>query len=166
MAKAEAARAQIALFQQQINDATMRAAFDGVIIRFDDPDTKRDLAVKRGEVLMEVARSGEFRAELAVSDRDIQNIIEGGKQSVTLSSSSFPGADEEVKGHVDRIAAPGEAKEGDNVFKVYATIDPGQEKQWIRAGMAGESRVDVGHRRLVWIWTHRLVDFLKLKLWM
>jgi HlyD family secretion protein/GAF domain len=166
LAKADSAMAQIKLYNQLINDATMRAAFDGVIVRFDDPDTKRGLAAKRGDVLMEIARTGEYRAELAISDRDIQNIIEGGTQPVTLSSSSFPGADEEVKAHIDRIATPGEAKEGDNVFKVYATIDPGQERPWIRPGMAGESHVDIGKRRLVWIWTHRLVEFLKLKLWM
>jgi hypothetical protein len=35
-----------------------------------------------------------------------------------------------------------------------------------RPGMAGEARVDVKHRPLIWIWTHRLIDFLRLKLWM
>jgi hypothetical protein len=32
--------------------------------------------------------------------------------------------------------------------------------------MAGEARVDVEPRRVIWTWTHRLIDFLKLKLWM
>jgi hypothetical protein len=32
--------------------------------------------------------------------------------------------------------------------------------------MAGEARINAGNKRLVWIWTHRLVDFLRLKLWM
>jgi len=32
--------------------------------------------------------------------------------------------------------------------------------------MAGEARIDAGHKRIVWIWTHRLIDFLRLKLWM
>ena len=64
----------------------------------------------------------------------------------------------------NRIVPSGEAKEGDNVFKVYVTLD--KQADWMRAGMAGEARVDVEKRRLVWIWTHRLIDFLKLKLWM
>ncbi len=32
--------------------------------------------------------------------------------------------------------------------------------------MKGEARVDVAKRSVAWIWTHRLIDFLKLKLWM
>ena len=42
--------------------------------------------------------------------------------------------------------------------------DDGSEA-W-RPGMAGEARVNVEHRRLIWIWTHRVVDWLQLKLWM
>jgi hypothetical protein len=162
----ESAAASIRLYEKQIEQATMYAAFDGVIVRFDDPDSKRDLAVKRGDVLMEIAKLGEYRGELAVSDRDIQEIIENGKQTLTLMSSSFPDSDHEIKAHIDRIATPGEAKEGDSVFKVLATIDPGQKQQWIRPGISGEAHVDIGKRRLVWIWTHRLVDFVRLKLWM
>ena len=54
--------------------------------------------------------------------------------------------------------------DGSQFIKVYVTLD--KQADWMRAGMAGEARVDVEKRRLVWIWTHRLIDFLKLKLWM
>lgn len=166
MTKADAAQARMDKAQKQIDEGTMRADFDGVIVRFDDPDSQHHRAVKTGEVVMEIARSGDYRGEMLVSDRDIQDIREGGVQTVTLSTSSFPSKEDEIHAHVDRIASPGEAKEGDNVYKVFATIDPGQSRPWLRPGMAGEARVDVGQRRIVWIWTHRLVDFLKLKLWM
>jgi multidrug efflux pump subunit AcrA (membrane-fusion protein) len=153
----------------QIGEATMKADTDGVIVRADDLDSKRNLRVKEGDILMEIAPTTTFRAELAVSEKDIQDIREanvqpGNPQKVEFAATSFPG--DEIIGHIDRVAAPGEAKEGDNVFKVYATIDKGQLRSWIRQGMAGEARVDVGKRRLVWIWTHRLIEFLQLKLWM
>ena len=32
--------------------------------------------------------------------------------------------------------------------------------------MMGEARVDVQKRSMIWIWTHRLVDFVRLKLWL
>jgi len=58
----------------------------------------------------------------------------------------------------------GDAKDAENTFKVFAVLD--EQPAFIRPGMAGEARIDAGHKRLVWIWTHRLVDFLRLKLWM
>jgi len=38
------------------------------------------------------------------------------------------------------------------------------EKGWL-PGMEGQARVDVGNRRLAWIWTHRFVDWTRLHLW-
>ena len=62
-----------------------------------------------------------------------------------------------------RVVPLGEAKEGSNVFKVYALTDTAND-QW-RPGMQGEARVDVEKRSLAWIWTHRLVEYVRLKLW-
>ncbi len=62
----------------------------------------------------------------------------------------------------------GEAKEGANSFTVYGDVDPAAmaaNPSW-RPGMAGEARVDVANRSLAWTWTHRLIDFLRLKLWL
>jgi hypothetical protein len=162
--KAKSAHAKVLLYRTQIKQANMVADTDGIIVRADELDTKRNLQVKLGDPLMEIAPVNEFRADLAISEKDIQNIREGKLQKVELAATSFPG--DEIIAHIDRVAGPGEAKEGDNVFKVYATIDPGQQREWIRQGMAGEARVDVANKRLVWIWTHRLIEFLQLKLWM
>ena len=157
----KASKADADLAQLDIDDANIKAAFDGLIIRADDLDTKRNLAVKKGDVIMELAKKGELRAELAVSEKDIQELREH-TQHGTLATSSFPS--ESFGFTIDRIVPMGDAKEGDNVFKVYATLE--SKANWMRPGMAGEARVDVEKRRLVWIWTHRLIDFLKLKLWM
>ena len=54
-------------------------------------------------------------------------------------------------------------KQAENTFKAYALLDA--QPDFIRPGMAGEARIDAGHKRLAWIWTHRLIDFLRLKLW-
>jgi hypothetical protein len=35
----------------------------------------------------------------------------------------------------------------------------------IRLGMQGVARIDVGKRKLVWIWTHTVLDWVRLKLW-
>ena len=46
-------------------------------------------------------------------------------------------------------------------FVLVYHLDP----SWL-PGMIGEARLDVDKRPWMWIWTHRLIDFLRLKLWM
>jgi len=35
----------------------------------------------------------------------------------------------------------------------------------LRPGMDGVAKVHVGERKLVWIWTHSLFDWLRLNIW-
>jgi hypothetical protein len=45
------------------------------------------------------------------------------------------------------------------------TLDENPQPEFIRPGMAGEARIDAGRKRLIWTWTHRLIDWMRLKLW-
>jgi hypothetical protein len=55
------------------------------------------------------------------------------------------------------------AKDGANRFRVEARLDAKPER--LRPGMEGVGKIEVDERRLVWIWTHSLVDRLRLWLW-
>jgi multidrug efflux pump subunit AcrA (membrane-fusion protein) len=166
--EAEAGDADIQLIQHQINQAVLKAPFDGIVIR-GDLDDKQGASVKLGDVLFEIAPTGNaLRAELAVNERDIQDLIEprdlsdARRQNGTLAVNTF--TDQKFNFRIERIVPQGEAKEGDNVFKVYAVID--NPAPWMRPGMQGDAKINVAPRRVVWIWTHRLVDLMRLKLWM
>ena len=54
-------------------------------------------------------------------------------------------------------------EEGRNFFRVEAQMDGVTER--LRPGMEGVGKVAVGERRLIWIWTHGLVDWLRLAFW-
>ena len=45
-------------------------------------------------------------------------------------------------------------------FRVEAEISAATGR--LRPGMEGVGKVEVGDRRLIWIWTHRFVDWLRL----
>ena len=55
------------------------------------------------------------------------------------------------------------AEEGGNFFRVEAQLQ--RPSVSLRPGMEGVGKIVVGERRLIWIWTHRLTDWLRLKLW-
>ena len=64
---------------------------------------------------------------------------------------------------VTRITAVNTAKDGKNTFRVEARLDgePGR----LRPGMEGVGKVRIDERRLVWIWSHTLTEWVQLWLW-
>mgnify|MGYP006955695645 CR=1 FL=1 len=59
------------------------------------------------------------------------------------------------------------AREKRNAFIVKAAFDdvPPERRDWWRPGMTGIGRLDAGNRTLIWLATHRTIDFLRLRLW-
>ena len=163
---------QVDLFKYQISQANLVAPFDGVLMKGDLYD-RQGAPAKLGDVLFEIAKSEDghpdriaVEAEIQVSERDIQEVRKFAFNSPRpidgeLSTTSFPDKNHEFK--VTRIVPLGVPKEGENVFQVYADIP--RAEPWMHPGLAGEARVEIEKRRLVWIWTHRLTDWLRLKLW-
>jgi RND family efflux transporter MFP subunit len=153
------AAAEERVYQDQIDRAKIVAPFDGRIIEGDLTD-QIGVPKKMGDDLFTIAADGSLRAELTVSERDIQELKVG--QTGKLATTSLPTQKFPFK--IERIVPLGAAKEGDNVFTVYATMDT-QQPTWL-PGLAGEARIDVAKKPLAWIWTHKLIDYLRLKLWM
>jgi len=153
--------ADVALLQYQIGQATLFAPLDGVILKGDLEDKLR-APVKQGDVMFEIGNPANLRAELSVPDRDMLDVHVG--QTGRFATNALPSSRYDFT--VDRIIPMGEAKDGGNVFTVYGTITDANKNQAWRPGMSGEARINVEHRRIIWIWTHRLVDFMRLKLWM
>ena len=173
----DAAQEEANLLKYKIEQATIKAPFDCIVLRGELSD-RQNAPVQKGDVLFEIAQSDPenpnriaVEGELHVPDRDIQEVKRihdqqkaGQLQRDTdgeIATTSFPSEGFDFK--IDRIVPMGEPKEGENAFNIYVQIDnpPG----WMFPGESGEARVNIENRRLVWIWTHRLTDWIKLKLW-
>jgi multidrug efflux pump subunit AcrA (membrane-fusion protein) len=173
----DVAQVQADFLKHKIELATIRAPFDCIVLRGELSD-RQNAPVQKGDVLFEIAESDPqnpnriaVQGELHVPDRDIQEvkrIIDQQKAGLLtrdhdgeIATTSFPSEGFNFK--IDRIVPMGEPREGENAFNVYAAID--NPPSWMFPGESGEARVNIENRRLVWIWTHRLVDWVKLKLW-
>jgi hypothetical protein len=64
---------------------------------------------------------------------------------------------------VERITPAASARDGRNFFEVVARLDAHQAA--LQPGLRGVARIGVGERSLAWIWTHGLLDRLRLSLW-
>ncbi|MFM9970496.1 MAG: efflux RND transporter periplasmic adaptor subunit [Burkholderiales bacterium] len=157
-AQAEQARAQAALIDEQIARANVRAPFDGLVVK-GDLSQALGSAVKRGETLFEIAPLNAYRVIVQVDESEIAELKVGQRGTLILASI----ADEHFEFTVSKITPVTTAREGRNYFRVEGILDQTSER--LRPGMEGVGKIEVDERRWIWIWTYRLVNWLRLFVW-
>lgn len=157
-AQANQARAQLDLTLEKLRRINVIAPFDGVVVR-GDLSQQLGSPVEQGKVLFEIAPLDAWRVILKVDERDIGQVREAMQGELMLTSlpgQSFPF-------DVSKITPVATAEEGRNYFRVEARLTGAPPK--LRPNMEGIGKVVAGERSLLWIWTHRLPDWLRLTYW-
>ena len=91
--------------------------------------------------------------------RDIADIAPGQRGRLTLAAlPEWP-----LQLTLQRITPVSTTGKGRNRFRVEARLDA--QPKGLRPGMEGVAKVDIERRRLIWIWTHDLVDWIRLQAW-
>jgi RND family efflux transporter MFP subunit len=157
-AKIDQAEAQISLLDEQLARTKVVAPFNGVVMK-GDLSQSLGAPVERGQVLFEVAPLESYRVIVEVDERDIADIAVGQRGELVVPST--PG--DVFQLIVDKITPVSTAKEGRNYFRVEAHLENSSER--LRPGMEGVGKITIDRRRLIWIWTHEAIDWLRLKLW-
>lgn len=158
-AQVQQAEAQLALAEERLARATLIAPFDGVVVS-GDLSQRLGSPVQTGQQLFEVAPLETYRVMIEIDDRDINGLALA--QSGELVLSGMPGRAWPFK--VQRLTSVATQRDGRNFFAVEARLQ-GAAPPGLRPGMEGVGKVVVGQRSLLWIWTHGLVDWLRLTLW-
>ncbi|MBI5725651.1 MAG: HlyD family efflux transporter periplasmic adaptor subunit [Planctomycetes bacterium] len=159
-AQAQAASAKIDLLKRQLELASLKAPAGGTIVKIkDDLDRHISPPVKTGDGLFEIAPMGGLWAELAVPDDGIAWVRPG--QQGDLAVAARP--DKKISFVVERITPVAEVRKGKNVFMVRVRL--AESPDWLRPGMEGPANVIVGRRSYGWLWTHDLIDWIRLHLW-
>lgn len=152
-------QARLDLINHRLENAVLKAPFDGVIV---EGDLRERIAspVKQGEALYKVARLDGLFVEAEIDETDVQDILKSSKAEiafVTQPKKTFQAT-------VEAIEPAALAKKDKNIFLVRLKLDS-QPEEWWRPGMTGLCKIKVENRTLWWIFTHRTVDFLRMKLW-
>ncbi|NOQ42432.1 MAG: HlyD family efflux transporter periplasmic adaptor subunit, partial [Desulfuromusa sp.] len=150
--------AQLQLVKQQLERTSLIAPFSGLVVK-GDLSQSLGSPVERGQVLYEVAPIDKYRVILKVEDRDIGLISIGQQGQLRLA-----GAPDQLIGiQVDRVTPVSTIEEGQNYFRVEAVM--ATDSDLLRPGMEGVTQIEIGQAKKLWIWTRRIVEWLRMLTW-
>lgn len=152
------AEAELQVVQEKLARTEIKSPFKGVVVS-GDLSQQLGAPVQRGQVLFEVAPLEDYRVVLKVDERDVRDLTVGQQGVLVLTSMTS----ESLPIHVTRITPVSTPEDGANYFRVEAKLDRGVER--LRPGMEGVGKIQVGERKLIWIWTRHLTGWLRLQLW-
>jgi biotin carboxyl carrier protein len=149
--------AQIDLNGIKLGRSEIKAPFDGVVVN-GDLSQKIGSVVDQGDPLFEISPLSAYRLILQVDESDISYVRPGQRGELVLSALAG-----KFSFIVSKITPVTAAIEGVNSFRVEATLDgpPGN----FRPGMEGISKINIGKGKLISIWTIKLREWIRLKMW-
>lgn len=158
-AQANQARAQLDLTLSKLSRVALVAPFDAVVVK-GDLSQQLGAPLEMGKTLFELAPLASWRVMLKVDERDIARVQPG--QGGELVLTGAPGQRWRFK--LKSVTPVSVVEEGRNYFRAEAELE-GQEGVKLKPNMEGVAKVVVGERSLLWVWTHRFTDWLRLALW-
>lgn len=158
-ANAEKAQAQVDLLEYTIAQAQLISPLTGTVV---EGDLKRRIGapVTTGDVLFEVTPLDSLRAVLHVAEDQITDIRVG--QRGYLATASYPA--HRIPFEVERVNPVAEIVKQENIFKVRVRLL--DLYPWMRPGMEGVAKVDIDKRPYAWIWTRKIINWIRMKLWL
>ncbi len=153
----ESARLELTDFR--LANALLAAPQDGVIVEGDLLE-RIGAVISKGEVLFKITRVEDLYLRMELDERDVHEVLVGAKGEFALASDpskKYPF----VLQQIDPSAV---VRGGKNVFYLRGDVLADAEPWW-RPEMSGVARIEVGERSLMWVLTHRLLDYIRMRLW-
>ncbi len=150
--------AEIQLTSNALEQTRLTAPFDGVVVS-GDLSQSLGAPIENGQVLFEVGLLNNYRVVLEVDEHDVDGISVG--KSGHMIVAALPQSSFEFT--VNQIIPLAVSGESGNYFRVEASLE--EPSELLRPGMRGVAKVELGERNLLWIWTHTLLDRIRLWAW-
>jgi GAF domain-containing protein len=132
--RADLHAAEVALEQQRMNEAQLRAPIAGVVVT-PKVEEKTGTMLRPGEGFCEIVAQDRMAAEMSVSETDLPLLRSGNR--VALKLNAFPATT--FHGIVERVGAETRSEGGDQYFLIRAVFDNTGARA--RDGMVGRARV-------------------------
>jgi len=157
-ARIEIADAELEVTRDRIDRSKIRAPASGVIL---SGDVRRRVGqvVPLGAPLLAFAPHDTWSLKLKAPENAALDL----KPGLTGWFTTYARPDQTQPCTVDKVEPAAEVVEGKNVFLVEVTVK--ERPEWMRVGMTGVARIDVGRRPVWWVNLHRIIDHVRFQMW-
>jgi len=151
--------AEIHILEHRIRQAVVYATFDGVVL---SGDLRQQIGspFQMGEVLLEVAPLEELLLLVQVDQGDVAYLTVGQKGSFATKAQP----NKTIEFTVEKVRPMAEVKDQANVFIVEAQIK--NTEGWLRPGMEAAATISAGKDNIAWVFTRKMINWLRMKLFM
>jgi len=158
-ARLEKAQVELERIHFFLNQAIVKAPFSGVIVQ-GERQKLLGAPVREGDVMYKIAAMKDYYIQLDVNEQDVHDV--NLDQSGQIAFLSRP--DQKISFRIFQISYSAKVKEKENIFEIRASLTDKPENWW-RPGMSGIGHIEVGKRRIIWILSHRTIDYIRLYIW-
>jgi len=157
-AELDQADAQLALADAQLARTRIVAPFDALVVAGDHSQSIGG-AVRRGDLLFELAPLNNWRVVLDVEEAQVADAQPGQHGKLVVTAMPYQSLDFTVT----RVTPVARIEDGRSVFRVEGALAESSPR--LRPGMQGVGRIEIGERLMVWIWTRRIAEQVRLLFW-
>ncbi len=175
MREAEGAQIEARLLQDYMDRAVLTAKVGGIILSIPgDLEWKIGAPIKTGEVMFEIAPLSSLRVEISVAEDQIADVrrayvdAKNDRERVPGELAAVGVPEMTIDFEVDRINPIAEVVDQKNVFKVradFVDLDLADKHRWMRPGMEGSAKISIRRERYAWIWTRKMANWVRMKIW-
>jgi hypothetical protein len=157
-ARAKEIGARISLIEFQISSATLRSPIDGVVV---EGDTRQlsGASIAIGQPVARIVHPESIYIHLEIPESEMRGVRVG--SAGHLLTPAYP--DVPLDFVVTEVASLVVEEGAARYLVAKASIDHAPD--WLVPGMHGTARIRTENRPLLMVWTRRLSDWLRLKLW-
>jgi multidrug resistance efflux pump len=157
-ARLRQAEARLELIDHRLSRSDIRAPFASVVVQGDLRE-RIGAPVQQGEVLVQLSELEGLYLQIRVPERDIDLVGDNRTGAVVFASRP----DLQFPFEIRSISPAARIADEGNIFAVRAALV--ETAEWMTPGMTGVAKIDSGKRTLAWRATHRIVDFIRMRIW-
>lgn len=154
------AEANLELVRFRLANAEIRALRNGIIV---EGDLRKQLGspIRQGDFLMQIASNEELYLELEFDQTSFHLIDRNDIGELALVGRP----DQKIEFAIERIDPIARSGPSGNSFEAKAGLTS-ERQAWWRPGMVGTAKIEAGEKTILWIVSHRTINFLREFFWL